>query len=188
MILWYQYKKQNWAVFPSPINPSYLIMGPPSSTKFLLFIDAKSRFNDTKFAYRNPTSLVPILRKSTCKFTMALPFFPIFQLFVFCLLFVFVCLFSFFCLCVSVLFCIVFVLLKLMVLQHTLFTKAHNMLRFLIETLRELSVIRLMTNNFCQCFIGRCRGKYNSRSRIEIEKKIKKRIMESFCPNACFRK
>ena len=113
MILWYQYKKQNWAVFPSPINPSYLIIGPPSSTKFMLFIDAKSRFNDTKFAYRNPTSLVPILRKSTCKFTMALPFFPIFQLFVFCLLFVFVCLFSFFCLCVSVLFCIVFCFVKI---------------------------------------------------------------------------
>lgn len=50
------------------------------------------------------------------------------------------------------LFCIVFVLLKLMVLQHTLFTKAHNMLRFLIETLRELSVIRLMTTRFQTIF------------------------------------
>ena len=54
--------------------------------------------------------------------------------------------------CVSVLFCIVFVLLKLMVLQQTLFTKAHNMLRFLIETLREPSVIRLMTNRFQTIF------------------------------------
>lgn len=110
MILWYQYKKQNWAVFPSPINPSYLIIGPPSSTKFMLFIDAKSRFNDTKFAYRNPTSLVPILRKSTCKFTMALPFLLSFScclLFAFCLcLSVFIFLFVCFCI---VLYCFCFV-------------------------------------------------------------------------------
>lgn len=39
-----------------------------------------------------------------------------------------------------------------MVLQQTLFTKAHNMLRFLIETLRELSVIRLMTTRFQTIF------------------------------------
>lgn len=146
MILWYQYKKQNWAVFPSPINPSYLIMGPPSSTKFLLFIDAKSRFNDTKFAYRNPTSLVPILRKSTCKFFLSFScLFFVYFLSLFVCSHFFVCVF----LCCFVLF---FVLLKLMVLQHTLFTKAHNMLRFLIETLRELSVIRLMTTRFQTIF------------------------------------
>lgn len=180
MILWYQYKEQNWAVFPSPINPSYLIIGPPSSTKFMLPIDPKSRVNATKFVYRNPTSLVPILRKSTCKFTMALPFFLSFSCLSFvCFLSLFVC-FHFLCVCVSVLFCIVFVLLKLVVLQHILFKKAHNMLRFLIETLRELSVIGLMTTRFQKIFanalFGCCKKKYNSRSRIEIEKKNKKRI------------
>lgn len=98
MILWYQYKKPNWTVFPSPIIPSYLIIGPPSSTKFMLFIDAKSRFNDTKFAYRNPTSLVPILRKSTCKFTMALPFLLSFSCLSFvCFLSLFVCFYFFVC-------------------------------------------------------------------------------------------
>ena len=141
----------------------------------MLPIDPKSRVNTTKFAYRNPTSLVPILRKSTCKFTMALLFFC---LSVVCLLFAFLSLFvcfHFLCVCVSVLFCIVFVLLKLMVLQHILFTKAHNMLRFLIETLRELSVIGLMTTRFQKIFanalFGCCKKKCNSRSRIEIEKK-----------------
>ena len=105
-----------------------------------------------------------------------------FCLSVVCLLFAFcLCLPVFiFCVCVSVLFCIVFVLLKLMVLQQTLFTKAHNMLRFLIETLRELSVIGLMTTRFQKIFasalFGCCKKKYNSRSRIEIEKKNKKRI------------
>ena len=150
MILWYQYKKQNWAVFPSPINPSYLIIGSPSSTKFMLFIDAKSRFNDTKFAYRNPTSLVPILRKSTCKFTMALPFLLSFScclLFAFCLcLSVFI--FLFVCFCV-VLYCFCFVKIDGSPAHST---KARNMLRFLIETLRELSVIRLMTTRFQTIF------------------------------------
>lgn len=54
------------------------------------------------------------------------------------------------------------------------------MLRFLIETLRELSVIGLMTTRFQKIFasalFGCCKKKYNSRSRIEIEKKNKKRI------------
>lgn len=135
----------------------------------------QNRVNATKFAYRNPTSLVPMLRKSTCKFTMALPFFLSFSCLSFvCFLSLFVC-FHFLCVCVSVLFCIVFVLLKLMVLQHILFTKAYNMLRFLIETLRELSVIGLMTTRFQKIFanvlFGCCKKKYNSRSRIEIEKK-----------------
>ena len=88
------------------------------------------------------------------------------------------------------LFCVVFVLLKLMVLQYTLFTKAHNMLRFLIETLRELSVIRLMTTRFQTIFANALSvvagGNIIPQVELKWKKKFEKELMESFCLKCMF--
>lgn len=77
-----------------------------------------------------------------------------------------------------------------MVLQQTLFTKAHNMLRFLIETLRELSVIRLMTTIFQTIFANALSvvagGNIIPEVELKYKKKLKKELMESFCLKCMF--